>query len=154
LRSGAGIAKFLTLLAKTFSKVDGSDVALKPRWTSSIALTSARIAIADSKSREFFQRFIVCRLLSARQTMVVNQTLRVPENSVKCCEQNLEIFRLKLSNLPVFVTRIVLLRINRRSQIVGSLERPERAVDQIVFDPDDNSERCDFNRPRPNASRP
>jgi hypothetical protein len=27
---------------------------------------------------------------------------------------------------------------------VGSLERPQRAVDQVVFDPDDNSERCDF----------
>ena len=24
------------------------------------------------------------------------------------------------------------------------MERPERAVDQVVFDPDNNSERCDF----------
>jgi hypothetical protein len=64
LRSRRGIATFLTARASTVSKADGSDVALKPRRTNSIALTSARIASTDSKKREFFERFMECRLLS------------------------------------------------------------------------------------------
>jgi putative SOS response-associated peptidase YedK len=29
----------------------------------------------------------------------------------------------------------------------GSLERPERAVDQVLLDPDDDTERCDLIHP-------
>jgi putative SOS response-associated peptidase YedK len=36
----------------------------------------------------------------------------------------------------------------------GSLERPERAVDQVVFNPDDNSKRCNIVRLRPYACHP
>ena len=93
LRSRLGIAIFLTVLASVASKVEGSDVALKPRRTSSIALTSARIATTDSKRREFFQCFISVDCFLARQTMVANQTLRVPE---KLCKM----LRSKLGNLP------------------------------------------------------
>src|ERR1700685_1269356 len=58
LRSRRGIAKFLTVLASTFSNVDGSDVALKPRRITNIALAGATIATSSSRRRKFFQRFI------------------------------------------------------------------------------------------------
>jgi len=46
----------------------------------------------------------------------------------------------------------------QRSRVVcvrgtlGSLERPERTVGQVLFDPDNDSKRRDLSRPRPNAS--
>jgi len=79
LRSRRGIAKFLTVRASTASKVEGSDVALKPRRINSIALITARIATTKHMRRTVFQCFIGYRLLSCSPTMIANQTLRLPE---------------------------------------------------------------------------
>jgi putative SOS response-associated peptidase YedK len=43
-------------------------------------------------------------------------------------------------------------RIIRVCGAVGAMERPERPVDQVVFDPDHDAERCDLIRSRPYAS--
>ena len=69
LRSRRGIAIFLTVLASTASKVEGSDVALKPRLISKMAPMSVRIAATDNKRKKvlpMLHRLPIAFLLARR----------------------------------------------------------------------------------------